>query len=245
MGKDKPISVHTAGPVGFLRSQAAALFMAGFCIFFAFIALFVPSKEGPEVTRWIALAAGVGFVVSIVWAVVAYSTLIKKVTIYDDRVEWNDQIATWEDITDVWRTEIIVNGSMQTRQVVIKTHDGTEATFMYILSDWADMAEKIQVETAKVLGPPAFEAYEAGKPVKFGNVVIGPSGVTISGKAVPWTLIDRTTIENGHYCLYQPGEEWSSVSASLGETPNILVLLRLLEVTPKPPYSGPDLRKRG
>jgi hypothetical protein len=244
MRKDKPISVHTAGPVGFLRSQAAPLFLAGFCIVMVPVALFVPSKEGPEVTRWIAIGAAVGAMASLVWAIVAYSTLVKKVTIYPDRVEWNDQIATWEDITDVWRTEIIVNGTMQTRQVVIKTHDGTSATFMYILSDWADMAEKIQVETSKILGPPAFEAFEAGKKVKFGNVVIGPSGVSLSGKAVPWELIARTTIENGHYCIYQAGDQWASVSASLGETPNMLVLLRLLEMTPKPPFSGPDLRKR-
>ncbi|MGL4554228.1 MAG: DUF6585 family protein [Gemmataceae bacterium] len=245
MRDDAPVSVHVAGPLGFFRSQMGPMLLAGCAVGLMLIALFVKSKEGPEVNRWIAIGSAGAIVAAIIWGGAAYAGLVKKVTIFPDRVEWAGQIASWKDIKDVWRTEIIVNGNMQTRQVVIKTRDGVEATFLYILSDWAKMANTIQVETAKVIGPKAFADYEAGKPVKFGNVVVSQSGLKIGGKSIPWTLVVRTTVENGYYNVYQPGEEWCTVSASLGETPNMLVLLHLLDRTPSPPFSGPNLRKRG
>lgn len=244
MREDDSLSVHQANFMGFFRTQMAPLCLAVFGVFLLLIALFVPVKEGPQVAFWMGTISALGAVGCLVYAVVAYSLLIKQVTLYPDRVEWNNQVASWEDITDVWRTEIIVNGTMSTRQVVIKTHDGVEATFTYILSHWERMAETIQSESAKVIGPEALADFSRGKTVKFGDVSVSQKGVTICGKLVPWDAVERTTISNGHYCVFRPGEEWSSLQVSLGSTPNFLVFLRLLEETPHPPSSGPEIRRR-
>lgn len=250
MTDDEPISVHRANPVvGFFRSQAAPLFITVLPVMLAFAGFFLPWKEGPVVAKTTGAISVVAALGCLVWALVAYSMLIKYVAIYPDRVEWRDsrgeQIAAWGDLKNVWRTEIIVNGNMQTRQVVIETRDGVKATFMYILSDWAGMAERIQVETADLLGPPALAKYDAGEKVKFGDLSIDRRGVTLSGKTYAWDQLERTGVENGHYCLYKHGEQYTDRSIALGQVPNILVLFRVLERTPLPPTTPMRKLTRG
>lgn len=229
----RPASKHRAGVGGFFSHTWPLFFFAGLCLVFALIGFFVPAKEGPLVGRTIGICCTIAAVGFLVGVPVRWAMLIKSVDVHDGGVVWDGHNrAGWNDIKDFYRTEIITNGAVTTRQVIIKTYDGEEAIFTYALGNWKKMADRIQHETTIRQVPEARQRYAAGETVKFGKRVgLDQDGMVLEGKRVDWDRIRGVRVQNGYLVVSVSGKG-DAYQIPLFETPNVGVLLRLLEESP-------------
>src|SRR5262245_50193591 len=185
--EEPPVSRHRAGAAGFFSYCWAPLFFAALCLGLGCIGFFVPAKEGPVVGYTMGTIGVLGALACLVWAVVIYTRLIKHVDVHDGGVVWRDaggrRRAAWEDIRDFYRTEIIVNGTVNTRRVVLRLRGKQEAAFTHALSNWKRMADRIEVETTIRQVPEARARYQAGETVRFGSQLgINQEGLVVQGK---------------------------------------------------------------
>jgi hypothetical protein len=237
---DRPLSVHQAGLGGWLRYNSAIVLLAVIAGLLGLGLLSLHFIKGPQTNTLlpgslIALAA----VPLLLWGFVRYGNLITEVRLYPGGVLWLDhgrwRGAEWDEILDLYRTEIYVNGSAQTKQVVIKTRDGKEAIFTHALAKWGKMAERMQMETTVRRGAELLAAYEAGETVEFADKVgVNERGLVFGGKLMRWDNIRDIQMGNGTIMI-TPNKGIGEVRyLSFGELPNYLVFLKRLEIAPAP-----------
>lgn len=227
----KPVARFRAGVGGFFSTQWPCFFFAGLCLVFSAIGFFVPAKEGPMVGRTVGIVCLAGAIACIVWGIVRWGSLIKSVDLHEGGVVWQDggeHRASWDDIKDFYRTEIIINGAVNTRQVVIKTRKGREAVFGFALPNWKRLADRMQQETTDAQLPEAQAAFDDGETIRFGReLAVSRDGLVIKGRTIDNDRIRNLTVRNG-YLIVETSGKAGILEVSLGETPNIGVLLALL-----------------
>src|SRR5262249_22760747 len=113
----------------------------------------------------------------VVWGVVIVRKPVKEVQLYPSGLVWREPTGDWrgcrwEDVQEVYGTEVKVNGQWQTRQIYLRPFDEEGAALTHALDGWPKMADLIQMEVHKRQLPEAREAYDAGKAVNFGPVVL-------------------------------------------------------------------------
>lgn len=235
----RPLSAHTAGLGGWLRFNGAILLLAGIAVLIGGGLLALHLTRGPQANTLIPGLVIAALAVPLVgWAVARSSGLVAEVRLYPDGVVWFEKGrwrgARWEEIDEFYRTEVIVNGSVQTREVFIRTAGGHSGRFTHALPRWAKMAEVLQMQTTMAQGPAAQARFRAGEAVAFGEVRVSPRGIKIDGQSLDWQDVDRIEVGNGALLVYGVGKRKGPHAASLGSLPNYLVLLKLLEDTPGP-----------
>lgn len=242
----RPVSTFTMGVGGFFRSIGAALICGVLALVLALVGFFAPVKEGPVVAMTMGILCSAGLVGCVIWGVFSCLAPIKHVRVYEDGVLWISKGkwygALWEDIDECYRKEIIVNGTANTRDLAIKTRRGQKAVFSIVLSRWEKLAEAVQMRVTMLRGPEVQEDYQAGESVRFGPVTVGQDGLKVDGKELEWDEIKSIEIVNGYLSVQAGGKRGKSHDVALGDIPNYLVMLRLLEDTPAPPV---QTSKRG
>ncbi|MBY0232924.1 MAG: hypothetical protein K2W96_26880, partial [Gemmataceae bacterium] len=150
---------------------------------------------------------------------------------FDEGIVWQSggqQEAAWDEIDSFRRTEILFEGSVSRRDIAIETDDGRKAVFTMALSKWEKLADRMQEETTAVQLPEARARFAAGETIRFvREVAVGRDGLVIQGKTVPNERIEGMRVMNG-YLVAQTSDRAGLLQVSLGETPNIGVLLALL-----------------
>lgn len=234
-----PTSSHQAKLGGYLRYCFPQLFLGGLFLCFSAAGFFVPAQEGPLVGIIIGSIFLVLGVACLVWAGVRCGRIIPEVEVYPEGVLWLQGAefrgARYDEIAEFYRAEAMVNGVTQVKNVVLKTTSGEMAVFEHALSDWEQLAEVIGMQTTFCLAPPALEKFRGGETVSFGEVSIGPDGLTVDKEAIPFQAMKEIHLGNGAVMIYTEGNKASDCKAIyLGVMPNYLVFLKLLEESEAP-----------
>jgi hypothetical protein len=237
--RGRPISVHTIGAAGFFRYNGGVLLMAVLMLGIGGLLLGVHFGRGPQTNTLIpGLIFAALAIPLVIWAIVRFQGLIHEVRLYPAGVLWSQAVKwrgwLWEEIEQVYRTEVRVNGGISTKHVVLAS-GGKKVTLQYALSRWDRMAEVIQMETTNRLLPYARENYAVGETVDFRKVAISEHGLTIERKEIAFGDIKSIELTNGMLLVYPQGRRSDPRTAVLGDIPNYLVLLKLLEESPAPP----------
>src|SRR5436190_20987860 len=110
---ESPVSVHTAGIGGLFRTAWAVFVMAGFTLIMSAVGFFVPAKEGPTVGLIMGLIFLVATLALIIAGIVRFLRFVREVEIYPSGIIWKAEGrrkgAQWEEISEVYRTEVKVN----------------------------------------------------------------------------------------------------------------------------------------
>jgi hypothetical protein len=77
--------------------------------------------------------------------------------------------------------------------------------------------------------PKAIEAYTAGAPVAFGDLILSQQGISKGGKMLPWNLYQSTQLSGGYVLIRQQGKTLRWASVPIRKLPNPLVFVGLIE----------------
>jgi len=77
--------------------------------------------------------------------------------------------------------------------------------------------------------PSAVDAARSPAGVRFGALAVGPSGVTVGEKALPWPSVERVVREGDHIRVYRAGASKPWAREPIGAVPNVPVLLAVVE----------------
>lgn len=98
------------------------------------------------------------------------------------------------------------------------------------MPDVEALAESIEKGIFPHLYQAAADAYNYGKPVAFGPVVISKQGAQIGKKMYAWKDIGRVTLDKGYLKIARKDGGWfSGASAPAAAIPNLPVLLSILQ----------------
>src|SRR5262249_6862143 len=126
------------------------------------------------------------------------------------------------------------------KEVVVKTDRGLKGTFTHALPRWAKLAEALQMQTTMALGPAARAKFQAGDAVGLGPVKVSVRGIKVRDEVLHWDDVASIRIANGYLTIVPHGRKSEGHFVALGEVPNYLVLLKILEESPGP---KPTLKK--
>lgn len=108
--------------------------------------------------------------------------------------------------------------------------DGANFVFDRTFSHLRELGKTIEQESARYLLPQAIAAYNAGQPIKFGNMSVSFSGVSDGRKMLSWSELKSFKVDenNGAIAIRKQGKwlNWSNIS--LSKTPNVLVFEALV-----------------
>ncbi|MBI3160731.1 MAG: hypothetical protein HYZ26_14120 [Chloroflexi bacterium] len=99
------------------------------------------------------------------------------------------------------------------------------------LLDVERLYDHIEKQTFPRLYRQAADRYNSGQPVQFGQVTISKAGgLQVGKKQYAWDEIEEVRIEKGFLNVKKKGGGWfSGASAGAGYTPNLMVLLNILD----------------
>jgi hypothetical protein len=137
-----------------------------------------------------------------------------------DQIDWVTQA-----VTHVYRYGIKVRSIYI---FTVRRMDGHTTKITHFYAGIADLGNAIAHRVTEVQLPRAIAALRAGQTVNFGDLAVNMSGVASAGKgAVPWTEIQKVSVNNGVVSLARQGKwlSWSSKQAK--DIPNLFVFLEL------------------
>jgi hypothetical protein len=160
-----------------------------------------------------------------------------SVRLDDEGVTWFGPFGSrhrdWDEITAVYRTEkiTIAQGRFPTRKLKLQFADGGSVTFDQSVSDFAELADSVQLTVAELLGPAKRAELEEHGQVEFGPVTLRDDGILMQREFFGWDGLDTCKIFNGHLVAYgrprrtrYEGDQEVPLSA----IPNYPILLDLL-----------------
>jgi hypothetical protein len=139
-----------------------------------------------------------------------------------DQIDWVTQA-----ITHVYRYGVKVRSIYV---FTVRRVDGQTTKITQFYANIAELGTVITRRVTEVALPRAIDALRAGHTVTFGDLAVNMSGVASAGKgAVPWTEIQKVSVNNGVVSLARQGKwlSWSSKQAK--EIPNLFVFLELAD----------------
>jgi hypothetical protein len=236
---NRPSSTHTTGAAGFFRYNSNPFLLAGIFLLIGGLLIGVYFGRGPQTgTLLPGLLFGLVAVPLVVWAIVRFQGLVHEVRLFPEGIVWLQggqwRGWLWEEIEEVYRAEVRVNGGISVKHVILKG-GGRKVTLQYALSRWDKMADAIQMEITSCLLPQARADYDSGEELRFGSVSISQDGLRIEKSNVAFDEIKNIEIGNGSVIVYLSGRKGACKVASFSEIANSFVFLKLLEESPAPP----------
>jgi hypothetical protein len=238
---ERPRSTHQTSMMGFFNYTANQFGLAFVALFVGGLLLSAHFLQGPQTNTLIpGLLFGSLSIPCVIWAVVSWNGIIKEVRLYDDGVLWLDngrwRGAAFEDIAEVYRREVRINGQVSLKHVEIVTQGRKKAIFEHALSKWSTLADRLQMKVASIVGPEIIAAFQAGDEISFGKGnAISLEGLTLDRKSMDWDAIQKLEVRNGSVVAW--GGRNKAIEAILGDMPNYPVFLKLLELSPGPEVS--------
>jgi hypothetical protein len=188
---------------------------------------------------------GVGVIIK------AYLNRNLRVWIYENGLVFikrhGTEVMRWDQIAFVWHkvkktttTNTTTNYSTgytttttSTRidhSYIVQRVDGVKFVFDHTFSRLRELGKTIEQESARYLYPQAVAAYNAGHPLRFGNLSISLAGLSDGKKTLSWNELKSIKVDenNGAIAIRKQGKwlNWSNIS--LSETPNIIVFEALV-----------------
>ena len=130
------------------------------------------------------------------------------------------------DVTDAWVAVEPPVFRVAGAGVTVHRADGMTATLSPTLAGYADLAERVQRATFRVLWPAVRDHFAAGAPVGFGPVACDRDGVWAGNRGVAWADLDAVKVTAKALQLH--GRKKKLV-VPLDELPNPHVLAGLVE----------------
>ncbi len=111
--------------------------------------------------------------------------------------------------------------------LTLERADGEEAHFGPALSAFDRLSEEVQRRTFAALWPPTWLAYSDGLPVAFGELAVGPSGLSHGEKLLPWAAVGDVTVTQGKLSVKRAGKwlPWALVDVAAVANPHVLAAL--------------------
>jgi hypothetical protein len=123
--------------------------------------------------------------------------------------------------------------------VTVARADGIEVHFGPALSEYAVLAEEVQKRTFVVLWPAVRDRFRAGERVDFGELEVGPVGLRLNGKLLPWRELKELAIAQGKLSIRQTGKWLPWALVDVGGVPNPHVFFALVDEARRPFIPAP------
>ncbi len=147
-----------------------------------------------------------------------------------EAMRW-DQMASFFQAVNIftYRVFLIPVVKMTNHAYTVFGASGTKLVFKDNWRNVEALGTTIGRETTRRLLPKAIEAYTAGAPVTFGDLVVSQQGISKGGKALPWHLYQGTQVNRGYVFIRQQGKTLRWASIPVRKIPNFLVFVGLIE----------------
>ena len=113
--------------------------------------------------------------------------------------------------------------------LTVQTADGRRMVFDDSLPNLRQLAQIIQRETLPYLLPRATAAYEEGKALSFGKLILTQRGLSLDRIALPWSDVQKVKMGRTELLIFKKGKWTHSIRFAGGDIPNFHVLVALLE----------------
>ncbi len=138
---------------------------------------------------------------------------------------WDQIESVTQAITHVYRYGVKVRSIYI---FTVRRFDGHTTKITHFYAGIEELGTVIARRVTAVALPRAIDALRAGQTLNFGDLAVNLSGIASAGKgAVPWTDIQKVSVNNGVVSLARQGKwlSWSSKQAR--DIPNLFVFLEL------------------
>lgn len=141
-------------------------------------------------------------------------------------VRFDEIVGFWQNITKRYYNGVYTG---TTHVYTVQKSDGKKVVFNDTLKNVEELGNAIQGEVTQRHLPRAFETYNNGGTVSFGNVSLSRTGLTKGGKTLPWNEIQGVQIQKGYITVKQQGKwlRWANIPVS--SIPNMVVFLTLVD----------------
>lgn len=140
---------------------------------------------------------------------------------------WGDVASITQQITRIRSYGIPVWTSHSYRLALT---NGSKLRFTETIGKVGSMGETMQRQITQALTPRALEALRTGANLPFGKLSVNPMGISNGSETLPWGEISGVSIQNGVIVIGRQGKRLRWSSASVAKTPNVYVLLSLVDV---------------
>ncbi|QVL32264.1 hypothetical protein KIH39_26105 [Telmatocola sphagniphila] len=120
-------------------------------------------------------------------------------------------------------------GQFQTMQMTILREDGEELTIPSSLENSASLGERIQAEVFSRKWPALWQQYQLGERLEFGELVVGPGGLSHKKDSLAWYECQSTLITSGTYSIFRVGRKRPWKMFPIASIPNPHILFWLIE----------------
>jgi len=93
------------------------------------------------------------------------------------------------------------------------------------------LGNTIQTEVSKRLLPKYTGTYNSGGKVDFGQVSVSKAGLSNGSKTIAWSDIEQVALNQGQWVVRQKGQWQSLTTQTAAQTPNLPVMLNLINQT--------------
>lgn len=118
--------------------------------------------------------------------------------------------------------------------------NGEQFVFTTTLGKIRQMGETMQRLITRELTPRAMAALQSGATLPFGKVSVSPMGISNGTATLPWNQISNVSTANGLVLIYQAGKKLRWTSARISQTPNVYVLLSVINLMRRGSASVPQ-----
>jgi len=141
--------------------------------------------------------------------------------------------ARWDDITSVTQkiVRIRYNGiPVRTAYLfTIALANGETVRVDNTFGKTGKLGDAIERMSANALLPRAIASYQSGASLPFGKISISQAGISNDKETVPWSSIKQLTVQNGALIVKRTDKRLAWVSTPVAKTPNIYVLMALVD----------------
>lgn len=132
----------------------------------------------------------------------------------------------WDEIAVVWH-KVARNKNSVTHSYSIQRKDGSSFKLGMFLSSNSQLGEIIQEEVARLLFPGVQAAFEQGRPLIFGPLILDRSGLTCREKFLPWNEIERIKFTTDHVSIKARDKFFAWANVRYGDVPNLRLFEKL------------------
>jgi len=183
------------------------------------------------------IAAGL-FLLSLIFAGVAYSNWIKAIALYQNGFTYIDRRGLhpwrWRDITAlrmaVTNHDILGLHTGTTHAYTIENRSGNRLALNDGFSRAEELARVIEENTFSLLFDQAAQQYNVGKNLTFGPVMVNKAGIQVGRRSYGWGEVQQVSIQQGILKVSKKGGGWfSGAREAASNIPNLRVLLNVID----------------
>ncbi len=144
------------------------------------------------------------------------------------------------EVTDGWLAVDPPAFQLWNAALTVRRADEATAKLTPVVTGYADLAERVQRATFRLLWPAAAARFRAGEAVTFGPFEVSRAGLRFGGKPLPWADLGDVAVASKNLSVKRKGKWLPWAAKELEEVPNPHVLLALIEEARHPHLPRPS-----